>query len=187
MRLMVQVVMFCAVLGVTIGQADAQVEVKVAGGALFDPTSWGGHFSIEIPIGDTYPTYLAPFVEWYRISAVGQIPASDEIPAGVGLIYKAPFSDQYGTVFFGVGGGLLYTRGVPTRDDFGRVLINATTGQLATGSLKEPLLSVAGGLRLDVVERVGVLVQGRWFRAFASGATNNFSVQAGLSLALGER
>ena len=180
MRSMVRVAMFCAVLGLMHGRADAQVDVKIAGGAVLDPARWGGHFSIEIPIGGIYPTYLAPFVEWYQKSGI------DEIPAGISLIYKAPFSDRYGTVFFGVGGGILYARGFPLIDAFGFFFTDPATGQIATGSATDPMISVGGGLRLDVAERVGVFAQGRWFRAFASGSTNNFSLQLGLNFTLGE-
>ena len=116
MKSMVAVFFFTMVA--VFGQAEAQVDVKAAGGFLFDPTRWGGHLSIEIPIGDMYPTYLAPFVEFYRktstLELVNITAKTDisEIPAGISLIYKAPLSDRYGTVFFGVGGGCC------TRGDF---------------------------------------------------------------------
>ena len=182
MRFMVRVVMFCAVLGLIFGRADAQVDVKIAGGAVLDPTRWGGHFSIEIPIGDTYPTYLAPFVEWYQKNGI------DEIPFGASLIYKAPFSDRYGTVFFGVGGGMLHARGFPVVDPFtGGLFVDTNTGEFLTDSSTEPVIVAGGGLKLDVAGRVGVFVQGRWFRAFATGSTNNLSFQLGLSFTLGER
>lgn len=184
------------------GQADAQLDVKIGGGALLDPTRGGGHLSVEVPIGDLYPTYLAPFVEFYRKSGIS------EIPAGVSLIYKAPLSDRYGTVFFGVAGGVLHARGFPVLvpvvlllDD--GTLINAVdpltgevimqpsrdpaTGEFVTGTSTEALIAVAGGMRFDVATGVGAFVQGRWFRAFASGSTNNFGIHAGLMFSLGER
>ena len=110
------VAVFFFIIIAVFGRADAQVDVKVGGGALFDPTRGGGHLSIDIPIGDLYPTYLAPFVEFYRRTIT--LVATDktletEIPAGVSLVYKAPLSDRYGTVFFGVAGGVLHTRGSP--------------------------------------------------------------------------
>ena len=167
------------------GRADAQLDVKIGGGALLDPTRGGGHLSIEIPIGDLYPTYLAPFVEYYRKNGIS------EIPAGVSLIYKAPLSDRYGTVFFGVGGGVLHARGFPVIEvliDGTRVfLIDPATGDFVTGKSTEALIAVAGGMRFDVSEGIGAFVQGRWFRAFASGSTNNFGFHAGLMFSLGER
>ena len=183
MKSMVAVFFFSMVA--MFGQADAQLDVKIGGGALLDPTRGGGHLSIEIPIGDLYPTYLAPFVEYYRKNGIS------EIPAGVSLIYKAPLSDRYGTVFFGVGGGVLHARGFPVIEvliDGTRVfLIDPATGDFVTGKSTEALIAVAGGMRFDVSEGIGAFVQGRWFRAFASGSTNNFGLHAGLMFSLGER
>ena len=196
------VVVFFLMMGAFFGRADAQLDAKIGGGALFDPIRAGGHLSIEIPIGDLYPTYLAPFVEYYRKSGIS------EIPAGISLIYKAPLSDRYGTVFFGVGGGVLHARGFPViipvvivLDDgtpinvidpvTGEVImeqsIDPVTGEFVTGTATEALIAVAGGMRFDVAEGIGAFVQGRWFRAFASGSTNNFGLHAGLMFSLGER
>ena len=161
-----------------VGRADAQVDVKAGGGLLFDPTRWGGYLSVEIPIGDTYPTYLAPFAEFYRKSGVS------EIPAGLSLIYKAPLSDQYGTVFFGVGGGILHARGFPLLIDTIAGPVPSPSGE--TGSTTKAMIAVGGGVRFDVADRAGVFVQGRWFRAFASGFPNNFALHAGLKFSLGE-
>ena len=159
------------------GRADAQVDVKAAGGLLFDPTRWGGYLSVEFPIGDTYPTYLAPFVEFYQKSGIS------EIPAGLSLVYKAPLSDRYGTVFFGAGGGILHARGFP-------LLIETPVGVVATdekGSTTKAMIAVGGGVRFDVTDRAGAFVQGRWFRAFASGDfPNNFALHLGLKFSLGE-
>ncbi len=170
-------VFFVASIAV-VGRADAQVDVKAGGGLLFDPTRWGGHLSVEVPIGDTYPTYLASFVEFYRKDGVS------EIPAGLGLTYKAPLSDRYGTVFFGVGGGILHARGFPL------LIIDPIRGAIPsgeTGSTTEAMIAVGGGVRFDVAGRMGVFVQGRWFRAFASGGfPNNFALHTGLKFSLGE-
>ena len=176
------------------GRADAQLDVKIGGGALLDPTRGGGHLSIEVPIGDLYPTYLAPFVEYYRRTIT--LAATDktlktEIPAGVSLVYKAPLSDRYGTVFFGVAGGVLHTRGSPIVeilfDGTTVYAIDTATGEVVTETSTEALIAVAGGMRFDVSEGIGAFVQGRWFRAFASGTTNNFGIHAGLMFSLGER
>lgn len=199
MKSMVAVFFFTMVA--FLGRTDAQVDVKIGGGALLDPTRGGGHLSVEVPIGDMYPTYLAPFVEVYRKSGIS------EIPAGVGLIYKAPLSDRYGTVFFGVAGGVLHARGFPVIVPMVIVLDDGTpinvidpvtgeaiieqlrdpaTGEFVTGTSTEALIAVAGGMQFEVAERVGAFVQCRWFRAFASGSTNNFGLHAGLAFSLGE-
>lgn len=189
MKSMVAVVFFSLVA--MFGRADAQVDVKIGGGALLDPTRGGGHLSIEIPIGDLYPTYLAPFVEFYRKGGIS------EIPAGVSLVYKAPLSDHYGTVFFGVSGGVLHARGFPVLVPVGvdpvtgEVIVSLSrdpvTEEVITETSTEALIAVAGGMRFDVSEGIGAFVQGRWFRAFASGSTNNFGIHAGLMFSLGER
>lgn len=184
MKSMVAVIFFLMVA--FLGRADAQVDVKIGGGALLDPTRGGGHLSIDFPIGDLYPTYLAPFVEFYRKDGIS------EIPAGVSLVYKAPLSDRYGTVFFGVAGGVLHARGFPVIVDVlfdGTVLylVDTTTGDFVRETSTEALIAVAGGMRFDVSEGIGAFVQGRWFRAFASGSTNNFGIHTGLIFSLGER
>lgn len=171
---------FFVVVVALVGRAGAQVDVKASGGMLFDPKRGGGYLSVEVPIGDTYPTYLAPFVEFYRKSGIS------EIPAGLSLIYKAPLSDQYGTVFFGVGGGILHARGFPLFIEtiVGETLVRVPTG--GKGTTTEAMIAVGGGMRFDVAENMGVFVQGRWFRAFATGSTNNFGLHAGLQFSLGE-
>ena len=188
MKSMVAVSLFMMIA--MFGRADAQVDVKIGGGALFDPMRAGGHLSVEFPIGDLHPTYLAPFVEFYRKDGIS------EIPAGVSLIYKAPLSDRYGTVFFGVSGGVLHARGFPVivpvgvNPVTGEVIMDLardpTTGDFVTGTSTKALIAVAGGMRFDVAEGIGAFVQGRWFRAFASGSTNNFGIHAGLMFSLGE-
>ncbi len=190
MKSMVAVCFFLVIA--MFGRAAAQVDVKIGGGILLDPTRAGGHLSVEFPIGDLYPTYLAPFVEYYRRTIT--LVATDktletEIPAGVSLVYKAPLSDRYGTVFFGVAGGVLHTRGSPIVEVFGGTTVYAVdteTGEVVTETSTEALIAVAGGMRFDVSEGIGAFVQGRWFRAFASGTTNNFGIHAGLMFSLGE-
>ena len=178
MKSMVAVCFFLVIA--MFGRADAQVDIKIGGGALFDPTRGGGHLSIEFPIGDLYPTYLAPFVEYYRRTIT--LVATDktletEIPAGVSLVYKAPLSDRYGTVFFGVAGGVLHTRGSPVLVPVGVDLVTGTTAivdlsidtetrEVVTETSTEALIAVAGGMRFDVSEGISAFVQGRWFRAF---------------------
>ena len=185
-------VFFCIIIAM-FGRADAQLDVKIGGGILLDPTRGGGHLSVEFPIGDLYPTYLAPFVEYYRRNIT--LVATDktletEIPAGVSLVYKAPLSDRYGTVFFGVAGGVLHTRGSPIVevlfDGTTVYAVDTATGEVVTETSTEALISVAGGMRFDVSEGIGAFVQGRWFRAFASGTTSNFGIHAGLMFSLGE-
>ncbi|MCZ6635122.1 MAG: hypothetical protein O7G87_17120 [bacterium] len=150
-------------------RADA-MSIKVGGGALFDPVRWGGHLSIELPLGDTYPTYLAPYVEFYSKDQI------NEIPIGATLLYKAPFSDLVGTVFFGVGGGVLLARSPTlTIPGIGTFKISETQG----------IISAGGGLRIDIQERIGIFAQARWFKAFAPGSKNQVSVHIGLHFDVG--
>ena len=165
MKLFMRVVMGLAVVVLLVGQSEAQVDVKVGGGLLLDNSRWGGHVSVDIPIGDTHPTYLSPFFEFYRTNLGGGANLN-EIPVGANLLYKAPFSEQYGVVYFGIGGGMFLARGA--------------------ASANEPMVTAGGGLLLDASESLGIFVQGRWFRAFATGSKNEVSLHVGLSFKLGE-
>lgn len=164
-----------------VGQSEAQVDVKVGGGLLLDNTRWGGHLSVDIPIGDTHPTYLSPFVEFYR-SSPGPNFHVNEIPIGANLLYKAPFSEQYGVVFFGIGGGMFLARGtnIPIFDAGGNLI------DTVSSSATEPMITAGGGLTMDASDALGFFVQGRWFRAFTTGSKNEVSLHAGLSFRLGE-
>lgn len=167
-----------ALAALLIGRADAQIEIKAAGGFLLDPVRWGGHLSVDIPIGDDYPTYLAPFVEVYRRSGY------TAIPAGVSLLYKAPFTQEFGTAFFGAGAGVYRLSGPDFEidiDDAGNLIL-VTTNRSST----EAMISAAGGVHLHFTEAFGGFVQVRWFRAFASGSRNEVSLIAGLSFRFGE-
>ena len=95
-------------------------------------------------------------------------------------------------MFFGVAGGVLHARGFPVIvgvlfDGTVLYLEDTATGEIVTETSTEALIAVAGGMRFDVSEGIGAFVQGRWFRAFASGSTNNFGIHAGLMFSLGER
>ena len=174
MKWFMRAFLVCAALAVFSGRSDAQVDLRAGGGLLVNPSRWGGQVAIDLPIGGTYPTFISPFVEWYRKGGV------NAIPAGVSLIYKAPFSDRYGTVFFGVGAGLYRVSGsIPGID----VLTGALT--TITDSSTQFMITAGGGLQLDVTDRVGPFIQMRWFRAFASGSKNEVSVTAGLGFKLG--
>lgn len=160
------------------GRADAQIEIKAAGGFLLDPVRWGGHLSVDIPVGDDYPTYLAPFVEVHRKSGY------TAIPAGVSLLYKAPFTEEFGTAFFGIGTGLYRVSGPDVLidlDDMGNVVF-VTVDRSST----QAMITAGGGVHIHLTESVGTFVHARWFRAFASGSRNEVSLMAGLSFRFGE-
>ena len=147
------------------GDAEA-TQLKIGGGLVLDPTAWGGHISVDIPLGSSYPTYLAPYADLYRDGG------SNLIPLGVALLYKAPLTDLFGTVYFGAGGGIL-----------------RFTQATALGVLEDafdPMVSAGGGIHLDFSEKTGVFIQARWFRRFESGARNEVSIHAGISFQLSE-
>lgn len=161
-----------------VGRADAQVEIKAAGGFLLDPVRWGGHLSVDIPIGDDYPTYLSPFIEVHRKSGF------TAIPAGVSLLYKAPFTEEFGTVFFGVGTGLYRVSGPDFDieiDELGNVVLVPVHR-----STTQAIVTAGGGVHINLTESLGTFVNARWFRAFASGSRNEVSLMAGLSFRFGE-
>jgi len=178
MKLFIRVLMGLVVMVLLVGQSGAQVDVKVGGGLLVDQSRWGGHLSVDIPIGDTYPTYLSPYVELYRSTLAPGIHLN-EIPVGANLLYKAPFSEQYGVVFFGIGGGMYLARGT-VKDASGNVIDGVSI------SATEPMITAGGGLLVDVSDSMGLFVQGRWFKAFTTGAKNEVTLHVGLSFKLGE-
>jgi hypothetical protein len=101
---------------------------------------------------------------------------------GATVLYKAPFSERYGVVFFGVGGGLFIARGtrIPVYDIAGNVI------DTISNSVTDPMITAGGGLTLDLSDTIGFFVQGRWFRAFTSGSKNEMSAHLGLSFQLGD-
>jgi len=165
MKTFMRVLMGVAVVALLVGQSEAQVEIKVGGGLILDNSRWGGHVSVDIPVGDTNPTFLSPFAEFYRTSLGGGAHIN-EMPIGANLLYKAAFSEQYGVVYFGVGGGLFLARGA--------------------ASATEPMVTAGGGLTVDVSETLGIFAQGRWFRAFTTGSKNDVSLHVGLSFKIPE-
>jgi hypothetical protein len=100
----------------------------------------------------------------------------------VNLLYKAPFSEQYGIVYFGIGAGMLLARGDDVDiTDFGGNVIDTISF-----SASEPMIAAGGGLMLDVSDAMGLFFQARWFKAFATGAKNEVALQVGLSFRLGQ-
>jgi len=181
MKTFMRVLMGIVVVVLLVGQSEAQIDIKVGGGLILDNTRWGGHLSVDIPIGDTHPTFLSPFVEFYR-STPGPNFHINEIPLGANLLYKAPFSEQYGVVFFGIGGGLFLARGTsfPVYDLAGNVI------DTVSSSVTEPMITAGGGLTIDMSETLGIFAQGRWFRAFTTGSKNDVSLHVGISFKLQE-
>jgi len=162
MRNLVAAAAICAVLAAP--ASGFMWNLKVGGGAVLkpSPTRWGGHVSFELPLSDDHPTYIAPFLDFYRKAGVSHM------PVGAAIIYRAPFSDYWGTVYFASGGGLQRVSG---------------SGLAST----EAIVTVAAGLSVGLTERTAVFVQGRWFRSFAeaSAEANQYAFHAGLELRLG--
>lgn len=166
-----------AVLGLLlVGSADAlQWGVKVGGGVNFqpDPTRWGGHASIEIPLSEDYPTSLSAFYEIYRwdVDLVVVSGTASEMPIGLAVHYKAPLTRFGGTIYFAGGGGVLRQSGP---DPAG-----------GTASQTNGMVTVAGGTVFNLTTSVGIFSQFRWLKAFASGAENEYGIQVGLHFPLG--
>lgn len=154
------------------GSATAlQWGVKAGGGVITDPNRWGGHASLDIPVSEEYPTSLTAFFEYHRKSGV------DFIPTGLAITYKAPLSRAGGTIFFSGGGGLLRSSGSVS---------DPLTGTVVSGSSNDGMITVAGGAIVNMTEAVGVFGQFRWFKRFASGAQNQYSIHVGLHFPLGD-
>jgi len=151
------------------GSADAlQWGVKAGGGVNFKPSParWGGHGSIEIPLSEDYPTSISVFYEMYKKLGITQM------PFGAAIHYKAPLTRYGGTIYFTGGGGLLRLSGLTD--------INGNSASQTDG-----MMTVAGGAIFSITESVGIFGQFRWFKAFASGAVNEYGIQFGLHFPLG--
>jgi hypothetical protein len=163
---------------VLVGPVTAlQWGVKAGGGVNFEPSPsrWGGHGSIEIPLSQDYPTSLSVFFEMYRKTLTIQNVSgtTTQIPMGLAIHYKAPLSRHGGTIYFTGGGGIV-------RDSFPDL-----TSASGRSSATEPIVTVAGGTVIPVTESIAVFGQFRWFKAFASGAVNQYGVQFGIHFPLG--
>ena len=166
-KLLVLFVLACFVLVVGAVPADA-IGIKAGGGPLLDPLRWGGHVSVEIPISDDRPLALAPFFELYAKDG-GKL-----IPVGISMVYRAPLTREVGTIYFGVGGGMLLLRsvqyeliGIPYRD-----------------SSNEIMATAAGGLLFHLSENMGFFLQTRWFMAMSNEGIDNTS-KSNLAFMLG--
>jgi len=150
----------------------AELGVKMGGGVVVDPSRWGGHVSFEVPLSREFPTFIAPFFELYRKGGVNQM------PLGATLMYKSMFSGYGGTVYFGVGGGILKVSGTIT---------DPLTGIGASGSSTDAMITAGGGVYFYLKEPAALFVQMRWFRPFAeTSAKNELAFQAGLHFRIGE-
>lgn len=164
-------VFLCLIL--SINPATAEVEVKLGGGFLTDPTRLGGNLSLEIPLNDGFPTYLAPFFEYYGSDDLKVFPKMS--PIGISLIYKALMSSYGGTVYFGVLGGLLMSQKIPE-----------ASGVPSVPSSKDAMIGAGGGVQFGFNDRIGTYGQIRWFRLMQNDGDNNISIQGGLSFKIGE-
>ncbi len=160
MRRPIWIVPVCLFLAAVPASAR-EVGIKAGGGLIVDPSRWGGHVSVEIPISDEYPISVAPFFELYEKDG------EKGMPTGVAMLYKAPLSEQVGTVHFGVGLGFLLRRG-------------SALGQVGVSqSRNDFMMTAAGGISFGVSEQVGMFVQGRWFVSLVDEAVDPLDLAFG--------
>ena len=162
------VVCVALLLAGTWGIAESgPIALRIGGGALMTNSSRPGVYaSVEIPISEDYPTHIAPFMEYYSRDGMKMI------PIGIGIIYKARFTDYGGTIFFGAGGGAMMVRGEP---GFGYA--KGTNG----------MIGAVGGLSLGFSDRIGGFAQARWLRSFEDEtADNEIGFHVGLQFDFGE-
>ena len=139
--------------------ADSEgVTFKFGGGVMINPTGGGGHASIEIPLSEEYSTYAAPFVEYYSKDGT-------RIPIGASLLYKAPFGEFSGTIYFGIGFGAMIVDGLPP---------DPITG--FDGSGTNAMGAAGGGISFALSDKAGVFVQSRYSRAFSGSGENEEDV-----------
>ena len=125
---------------------------------MINPTGGGGHASVEIPLSEEYSTYAAPFVEYYSKDGT-------RVPIGASLLYKAPFGEFGGTIYFGVGFGVMIVDGLPE---------DPITG--FDGSATNMMGSAGGGISFALSQQAGVFVQSRYSRAFSGTGENEEDV-----------
>ena len=159
-KAMVLFVIACFVLVSGSAPADA-IGIKAGGGLLFDPSRWGGHISVEIPISDDHPLALAPFFELYEKDG------EKGMPIGISLLYRAPLTREVGTIYFGAGAGMLLLRGT-TFQQFG--------GGTLSGGSNNVMATAAGGLLFHLNESFGLFLQARWFMSMSDTTENELDL-----------
>ena len=190
MRILLTVLVFCSIFSAPV--SGLEWGAKLGGGAVVDPTRWGGHVSIEMPLTEEYPTSLVAFFEVYRRSESDVDLDGDgltdfakitgtQMPIGLAFMYKAPFTAEAGTVFFSAGGGLL--RVISTIEDI--ALFGGTTTK-RKGSSSDGMITVSGGVYFDVTQSAAIFLQARWFRNFSeASADNEVAIQVGVHFPIG--
>ena len=134
------------------------VGLKIGAGVMVSPSGGGGHASVEIPLSEEYSTYAAPFVEVYSKDGT-------RVPIGAALLYKAPFGEFGGTIYFGVGVGVLIVDGLPPDPETG-----------FDGSAKNAMGSAGGGVSFALSRQAGIFVQSRYSRAITGSGDNQTAV-----------
>ena len=159
MKHFVRVVLVYLVLSASSASA-APIGIRAGGGFMIHPSRPGGHFSMEVPISQDYPTTVGAMFEMYSKGG------TRVMPLGVTLGYKARLTDYGGAIFFEAGGGMLLTRGNTQNTD--------------------GMITTAGGLSVNLKGLWGVFGMVRWFRAFGNlSARNEFSFMFGLQFGIG--
>ena len=139
-------------------QADAQPTFRVGGGFIFDGSQPGGGVAIDLPMSDK-PYGITIAAEYYKKSGVSTVPVR-----GLAM-YQAP-AGETANFYFGVGGGLIYSK----------VSIAGVSASTTKG-----LASGVAGLKFSVSESMGFYGEVGYDRAVTSGAKNLLSARAGIS------
>jgi len=135
------------------------VNVRVGGTAMFDPTTYGGSAAVDFALGADKPYGLGVGVDFYKKSGVTSV----LVP--VVAMYKTAAGEK-ADVYFGAGSGIY----------------RKSNG----GSSTKAMATAVGGLNFKAAEKMGIFVEAKFYRPFVSGATNDIAVGAGISFKLGE-
>lgn len=137
--------------------------LRLGGGIITDGTVPGGGLGLVINREDN-PLAFGITGEFYSKSG------AKTIPAGVVGLYQKANENGNMKVFFGVGGGVFYSK-----VSIGAFSASTTKG-MATG---------LGGVQFDFSPKAGVYVKGQYYRALTSGAANTISIGGGIAINIG--
>jgi hypothetical protein len=152
---------------------DAKASVKIGGGMLYNnkqalrlavggKAQGGGHISVDINVPEKQVAF-SPAVDIYRKSGV------TSVWGGLNILIKPKTSGDKGSVYFGVGGGVLSTKAATA------VGTRVTKSTQSKGSF-----DVLVGANIKASDKVGIFIEPRYVWA-ASSALNGVAAHVGLA------
>ena len=138
--------------------ANAQVDIRVGGGLIFDNTVPGGGAAVDIAL--TESIQISPFADYFHKNS------TDIIPLGVNVKLTGPLGESDALFYVGVGGGM----------------VRVDTGT----SVNKLLIDAVGGIDYPATEKIYIYMEGRYMWA-ADDALNDVAAFAGIKFSVGEK